>query len=174
MTDRKITSSSVDLSVEERNRWGVVAEQADRTRRVYLVPSYHETKPAGAIDPDEIVRRFLHWVSVGRFEVETLATAVDSLKSMLDYSGHYNALLLGQVDEAEFDQLTLDFAYEPIDIDKETLAWRIKSLLANTNVEFTPSELAQIFKSEEIVVEEAVAMVVEDIVPTLPLGFHED
>lgn len=77
--------------------------------------------------------------------INVLARTIKSLKLNREYNGTFIAYLSGQLSEEEFLEEAEKYAYEPTaEITEETLR-EIKILYENTKLEFSPSEIAEIF-----------------------------
>ncbi|MBA3007516.1 MAG: hypothetical protein KJ900_05540 [Proteobacteria bacterium] len=97
----------------------------------------------------DTVSRFTSKVS---FEFErilnVLTTAIRSLKLTQDYNGTYIAYLSGQLSDEDFLNEATHYAYSPLKkLDLETIK-DIKILFEATKIEFTSSDIAEIFKIE--------------------------
>jgi len=57
----------------------------------------------------EITQTIANWWGHQSFAIRTLGKAVDSLKNSIEYNSVYNAYLLDQLTEDEFEQQSLDF-----------------------------------------------------------------
>ncbi len=80
--------------------------------------------------------------------VKVLTNAIKSLKLAQDYNGTYVAYLSGQLSDDEFLEEANKYSYSPLEtLDFETLR-DIRILFETTKIEFTPSEIAEIFKIE--------------------------
>lgn len=94
---------------------------------------------------------FIHYVQRNLFEKynfvrNTLVEVIKSQKSLLNYTGYYNAFLMGQLSEAEFMTVAQEYTYQPKEINITELACKIKCLFEVTEIDFTASELSDIFQ----------------------------
>lgn len=96
---------------------------------------------------------FLVWQSRCRF----LGQAIDGLKKRLDYQGVYHAYILGQMTEAEFRRTAKEFAYTPKPVDGKWLRSALNCLREYTSAEFSVSELAEMFGTDERAVRRALS-----------------
>ncbi|MCK9375696.1 MAG: hypothetical protein M0P73_06055 [Syntrophobacterales bacterium] len=91
-----------------------------------------------------------------KFVKDTLVEVILSQKRTLDYNGFYNAFLLEQVSEEEFDKIAEQFTYTPKVIDHKLLASKINALLELTKIDYSTSELSDIFQCDNDNVTEAI------------------
>ncbi|MGA7576604.1 MAG: hypothetical protein ACLQUW_08035 [Desulfobaccales bacterium] len=80
------------------------------------------------------------------FVKNTLVEVILSQRTTLAYNGFYNAFLMGQLPENRFVKIAKKFAYRPRTINNKELSNKINILLDLTKIDYTPSELADIFK----------------------------
>jgi len=85
-----------------------------------------------------------------------LVNTIKSFKRTQDYNGTYIAYLSGQLSEEEFLSEANNYAYSPLTkLDMETLD-NIKILFEATNIEFTPSDISDIFQLDLDVSSDAI------------------
>lgn len=92
-------------------------------------------------------------------DVEVLSDVIKSQKRLLDYNGHYNAFLMGQISEDEFMEISDKFAYRPRNINIEELADKLNRFFKYIGLEFLPSELSEIFRCDPKSIEAALVSV---------------
>jgi len=90
-------------------------------------------------------------------EINTLTEVIKSQHKLLDYNAVGNAFWLGQLSEEEFTQESERFCYQPKPTNVEELTAKISCLIRLTGIDFSISELADIFECQQEVVEEVVA-----------------
>jgi hypothetical protein len=116
----------------------------------YLIRVYgsSEDKDMG-ISITETVKFKKHFDNVYdrfNFVKNTLVEVILSQRRSLEYNGFYNAFLMGQLPENRFVKIAKRFAYRPRPINNKLLSIKINILRDATNIDYTPSELADIFK----------------------------
>lgn len=89
-------------------------------------------------------------------QINILAKVAKWQHRLLDYNSHYNAFLLEQLDEAEFEKIASEFAYEPTALSPDFIAPIISEVYALTGIYYTPSELADFFHCDHENVMEAL------------------
>lgn len=80
------------------------------------------------------------------FQINTLIEVIQSQKRLIEYNSYYNAFLLGQLSEEEFEKISDKFTYKPKKILAQQLKAKIHCLKNLTQINFTPCELAEIFQ----------------------------
>ena len=88
---------------------------------------------------------------------DVLVSAIKSLKLTQDYNGIYIAYLTSQLSEEEFTQETQRYSYTPIMKLHPEILENIKILFNKTKLEFTPSDIADIFQLDYEKASEAIA-----------------
>jgi hypothetical protein len=91
-----------------------------------------------------------------------LGGVIDRFKVRETYNVHYRDYLLGHLSEQEFETAAAQFAYTPQSMDAATLASNIGVLMSYTTEEFTPSDVADLFR--------VTTEFVDDTVSQLPLA----
>ncbi|HLD47397.1 MAG TPA: hypothetical protein VJA64_06195 [Desulfobaccales bacterium] len=83
----------------------------------------------------------------GYFKIvrDTLKEVILSQKRSLEYHGVYNAFLMGQTSEIEFTKIAKKFTYKPKSISAKILSSKINVLFNITEIDYSPSELADLF-----------------------------
>jgi hypothetical protein len=92
------------------------------------------------------------WLDSYRF----LGQVIDGLKRRLDYQGVYQAYLLRQMSEEEFQEAAREYAYESREIAPDVIRSGVAILEAHTTAQFSVSELADMFGTDEAHVEKAL------------------
>ena len=107
---------------------------------------------------NDTVSNFTFKVSSGIERViNVLTNAIISLKLTQDYNGTYVAYLSGQLSDDEFLLEANKYSYSPSeDLSLETLK-NIKILFDATQIEFTPSDIADIFRLDHDKSAEAIS-----------------
>lgn len=77
---------------------------------------------------------------------DTLVEVILSQRRLLEYNGFYNAFLMGQMAELEFEKIAKKFTYKPKTINAKILSLKINILLNLTKIDFSTSELSDIFQ----------------------------
>jgi len=80
------------------------------------------------------------------FVKDTLAEVILSQKRSLDYNGFYNAFLMQQLSEEEFIEIAKNFTYQPKTYSVAILSSKIRLLYDLTNIDYSASEMADIFQ----------------------------
>ena len=94
-----------------------------------------------------------------KFVNDTLVEVIVSQKRSLDYNGFYNAFLMGQLSEEEFEIIAQKFTYIPRTIDTVTLSSKVNILFDLTNIDYSIAELADIFQCNNNTVTTAVQLI---------------
>lgn len=82
--------------------------------------------------------------------VEVMREAISSFKKTMEYNGHYNAYLLGQLSEEEFAKISENFSITLNQEPEEIVKDKTETLIKYTGETFTPSEISNIFGIDEI------------------------
>lgn len=97
-------------------------------------------------------------------DVKVLQDVVKWQHHLLDYNAHYNAFLLEQVTESEFEEVAATFAYEQQEVEIPALQARVERILTLTNIDYPPSDLAEFFHCDP----SQVVQVYQSLVPRFP------
>ena len=81
---------------------------------------------------------------------------IDALKVRETYSAHYRDYLIGAISEAQLEKVAATVTYSPIDREPKELSERLDLLLRFTTSDFTASETAELFGTNEQSIAEAV------------------
>lgn len=79
-------------------------------------------------------------------QVGLLSQMVKWQHRLIDYNSHYNAFLIDQLSEDEFEKVAGEYLYEATDIPADTIAPIISQIYGLTGIYYTPSELADFFQ----------------------------
>lgn len=96
------------------------------------------------------------WEAYYSRDIVSLVSVIHWQHSILDYNAHYNAYLLNQISEEEFESSSEAIAYEPQDIDPAELANKIRTIVSLTGIDYTPSDFAGLFRCSEESVQKAL------------------
>jgi hypothetical protein len=107
----------------------------------------------------EVVGAMRSWAFQKTHEIDTLVGVIRWQRRLLDYNAHYNAYLLDQMSDRQFEKIAHSFLYEPKDCDALDLITRISTILELTDIDFTPSEFADLFQCKADIVLKAVEQV---------------
>jgi hypothetical protein len=77
---------------------------------------------------------------------DTLVEVILSQRRSLEYNGFYNAFLMGQMGELEFEKIAKTFTYKPKTINMKVLSSKVNILFNLTKIDYSTSELADIFQ----------------------------
>lgn len=100
-----------------------------------------------------------HFGNIFKLVKDTLVEVILSQKRSLNYNGVYNAFLLGQLSEEDFERLAAKFAYKPKYINPQKLSLKINILFNYTSIDYSTSELADIFRCNIDDVEESINLI---------------
>ena len=95
---------------------------------------------------EDIAKMFYSVFEEKTFQLDTLVGVIRWQADLLDYNGHYNAYLLEQTTDEEFEQVAQKFAYEPLEVPPDHLFSRIRAILDLTDINYTPGDFASMFK----------------------------
>lgn len=90
---------------------------------------------------------------------DTLVEVILSQKKSLDYNGFYSAFLMGQLSEEEFSTIVNKFTYDQKVIDINILTSKVNILLDLTGIDYSPSELADIFQCNNTDIAIAITLI---------------
>lgn len=80
------------------------------------------------------------------FVKDTLGEVIVSQRRSLNYNGFYNAFLMQQLSEEEFIEIAKTFTYKPKTYSVILLSSKINLLFDLTKIDYSASELADIFQ----------------------------
>lgn len=131
-----------------------------------------DTLSGGAVNvawgkTQEVFSGLRSWAFQKTREVDTLVGVIRWQHRLLDYNAHYNAYLLNQMSENAFEKIAASFSYEPKDCDVDELITRISTILDLAGIDYTPSELADLFQCKVDLVTKAVDQIKWPAVPVL-------
>lgn len=96
-------------------------------------------------------------------DVSTLKQVVKWQHNQIDYNSYYNAFLLEQVSESEFEEIAASFAYETKEIDDYELLESVRKVISLTEIEYPPSELAEFFRCDYTKIVEAYRSLTSEV-----------
>lgn len=114
-------------------------------------------------DINAIETRWVEWASWKNFQIDTLVMVIKVQRRLFDYNAHYNAFLLQQITEEEFEEISSQFVYEPKTYDEKELSARIVYLGQLAEVDFSVSELAEIFQCDYESIKKTISLLNHDI-----------
>jgi len=97
-----------------------------------------------------------------RLVKDTLKEVILSQRKSLQYQGVYNAFVLGQLSEEEFDSAAKKFSYKPKSADICLLSSKISILFDATQIDYSPSELADLFQCNSNDISKAIHLLPQD------------
>lgn len=115
-----------------------------------------ELKSIDYIDANNFTSEIRNWIEIKTQEVADLASVVKWQHNLLDYNAHYNAFLLEQITDDEFEIIASEFAYDPQSADTDDIVRVVHTLLHNTGIEYSPSDIADLFRCEQDIVLDAI------------------
>lgn len=140
---------SNDWTVEKSNYFlGVLDESAPARPLDYLVRVSGSTTEDLEFSVTGTKKFKTHFGNIfGYFKLakDILKEVILSQKKSLEYHGVYNAFLMGQMSESEFEEIAKKFTYKPKVINAKMLSSKINVLFNITQIDYSPSELADIF-----------------------------
>jgi hypothetical protein len=108
---------------------------------------------------DKFKRHFSNIFEYFESAKDTLVEVIFSQKRALDYNGYYNAFLMNQLTEEEFLKIAEEFIYSPKIIDIKILISKISILMDLTKIDYSTSELADIFQCNNERIMEAIKQI---------------
>jgi hypothetical protein len=100
-----------------------------------------------------ILQLIQHWET----DINTLVEVITSQKRLLDYQAVYNAFLLEQISEEEFIKAAETFSYLPKRLNIDELTKKLSCLMQRTHLDFSVTELSDLFECERETVEQSLA-----------------
>jgi hypothetical protein len=97
-------------------------------------------------ETNDFKRHFGNIFNYFNFLKNTLVEVILSQKRSLDYNGFYNAFLMQQLSEEEFINIAKEFTYQPKTCIVTVLLSKINLLFDLTKIDYSSSELADIFQ----------------------------
>ena len=91
---------------------------------------------------------------------DTLVEVILSQRRLLEYNGFYNAFLMGQTEESEFEKIAKKFTYKPKTINAKILSLKINILYNLTKIDYSTSELADIFQCDNSDVDAVIRLTI--------------
>lgn len=108
---------------------------------------------------DKFKSHFANIFEYFKFVKDTLVEVIFSQKRSLDYNGFYNAFLMRQLSEEEFIKIAEKYTYQPKTIDINVLTSKVTILFNLTQIDYSTSELADIFQCTGSNVTEAIQFI---------------
>ena len=139
-----------------------VTLDAAATRVDYLIRltgSCPEDMKYSVTGTDKLKSHFANIFEHFKFVKDTLVEVIFSQKRSLDYNGFYNAFLMRQLSEEEFINIAGKYTYQPKTIDINVLASKVNILFNLTQIDYSASELADIFQCTGSNVNEAIQFI---------------
>jgi hypothetical protein len=96
-----------------------------------------------AVHPTEIVMRsFRDFLEEMKERNSILVEVIKKQKTLTDYNGFYNSLLLNQISEHDFKKIAEGFAFSPATCDESEVEKKTLVLLHNTGISFSAADLS--------------------------------
>ena len=112
----------------------------------------------------KMVQAQINW----KKDIDTLNDVINWQHKVIDFNSSYAAYLLEQISEEEFEQVAESMATDENEIDPGLLAYLISRTLKLTTIEFTPSDLANLFHCSVDAVDEALHLVPNALIQDQP------
>lgn len=106
-----------------------------------------------------VAARLNNYAAAMTRDINLLKSVIHWQHRRLDYGSIYNAYLMDQITEEEFETAVEQFAYEPQNVDPDVLAADASRVFELTEIPYEPSDLADLFQCEHANMMEAVKMV---------------
>lgn len=120
------------------------------------------------METQTFVSRFLQLQSEWKDDVRLLNDVINWQHKINDFNSSYAAYLLEQIDDEEFDKVAEALAYEELDTPPIAIVPVIGRLLELTTLDYTPSDLANMFHCSQETVQEALALLPDHLVDAHP------
>ncbi|MBN3862096.1 hypothetical protein HCU66_07620 [Pseudomonas frederiksbergensis] len=120
------------------------------------------------IETQTFVSRFLQLQSEWKDDVRLLNDVINWQHKINDFNSSYAAYLLEQIDDEEFDKVAEALAYEELDTPPIAIVPVIGRLLELTTLDYTPSDLANMFHCSQETVQEALALLPDHLIDAHP------
>lgn len=157
ITIGKITESdscsNEDFSIDKRVSHQDYLGQEGKYLKVYL-----ESKLKFAGTSQEFFKPLKQRVDT---IISVLSETISSLKKTQDYNGAYIAYILEQISDEDFENSVKEYIFDPQTEITEEILDKIEILFSFCRESFTPSDLADIFKLDEEVVETSIRLLLE-------------
>lgn len=145
---------------------------ADAGRKYIIGVADNSTKEinVGFFDMRKVEDRWKMWSTWKDQQIKTLATVIRSQQRLLEYNSYYSAFLLGQLTEDDFQKAAAKFAYKQEQCDVNELTYRIGWLTHLTDLDFSVSDLAEIFQCNQDVIRQAISDIERERIATSSQG----
>ena len=140
----------------------------DVLARVSRSTSSNVTQIAPIMDTQAFVSQILHLQSEWKDDVRLLNDVINWQHKVNDFNSSYAAYLLEQIDDDEFDKVAEALAYEELDTPPTDIVPVIGRLLELTTLDYTPSDLANMFRCSQETVQEALALLPHHLIDAHP------
>ena len=163
MTDifRTLTTFSTEVStpLSGKDPVDILARVTQTSARIVSVQTMntHEFM-------SQMYKVHLNW----KKDVDTLNDVINWQHKVIDFNSSYAAYLLEQITEEEFEQVAESIATDEKEIEPDLLALMISRTLKLTTIEFSPSDLANLFHCSVDSVDEALHLIPEVLMQDQP------
>jgi hypothetical protein len=151
-----------DWTLEKSNYFLGVFDEAYQPKIDFLIRvsgSTDEDMKFGITETEGFIKYFGNIYDKYRFVRDTLVEVILSQKRSLNYNGVYNAFLLGQLSEEDFEKIARKFTYRPKPINPRILSSKINILFNYTKIDYSPSEIADIFRCNITDVQKCIQLI---------------
>lgn len=107
----------------------------------------------------DVQTKLASWASVIYRDIEQLKEVVQWQHKTIDYNSLYQAFLLDQLSESEFEYEAEKFAYEPVQMAPEDLASKVQRVYSLTGIHYTPSEISDLFQCNHEEAMQAISII---------------
>ena len=114
------------------------------------------------------VSRILQLQAEWKDDVRILNDVINWQHKVNDFNSSYTAYLLDQIDDEEFDKVAEALAYEEVDTPPNSIVPVIGRLLELTEIDYTPSDLANMLHCSQETVQEALGLMPHHLIESHP------
>lgn len=104
----------------------------------------------------DVQQQLSKWMNCMMADVSQLKGVIRWQHHLIDYNSSYQAYLMDQLSDEEFEEVAEKFAYEPREIDVEQLAAGVERIYSLTGIAYTPSDICSLFQCDHEVAVRAV------------------
>ena len=102
-------------------------------------------------------------VHAAREDVQTLKKVVAWQHNLIEYNSVYNAFLLEQITEDEFEVAATAYEFELVSCETVALKESIRNVLKVTEIDYQPSDMADLFRCDHQHVVEVYESLADDL-----------
>lgn len=155
----RIGSTEISTQPNVGSRLDIVARVVQTSSQVINIQAMNTCDFAS-----QIAQEKMRW----KKDIEILNDVINWQHKIIDFNSSYAAYLLEQISEEEFEQVAESIAADENEVELDLLSTMISRILNLTTIEFSASDLANLFHCSVDAVDEALHLIPHALMKNQP------